>query len=73
MLNDFIKTNRDEIVARARSKVAERSAPRPTQEELTSGVPIFLDQLAERLRGEAPSQGDIGVSAAVGADAAGMA
>jgi|HubBroStandDraft_6_1064221.scaffolds.fasta_scaffold45270_3 signal transduction histidine kinase len=63
MLNDFIKTNRDEIVARTRSKVAERSAPRPTQGELTSGVPLFLDQLAERLRGEAPSQGDIGVSA----------
>ena len=39
MLDDFLKTNRDEVIARTRSKVAERAAPRPTQEELTSGIP----------------------------------
>jgi hypothetical protein len=66
MLDDFIKANRNEVIARTRSKVAERSAPRPTQEELASGIPIFLDQLVERLRGESPSEGDIGASASEG-------
>ena len=63
MLDEFIRLNRDEIIANARAKVAERSAPRPTEHELTNGVPLFLDQLVERLRGKAPSNGDIGVSA----------
>lgn len=63
MLDDFIKTNRAEIIARARSKVAERSAPRPTEHELTDGVPLFLDQLVDRLKDASPSQGEIGVSA----------
>jgi len=63
MLDDFIRTNRNEVIALTRSKVAERSAPRPTQEELTSGIPMFLDQLVERLRGESPSERNMGASA----------
>jgi signal transduction histidine kinase len=63
MLDEFIKSNREEIIARARAKVAERPAPRPTEEELTNGVPLFLDQLVERLGGASVSNGDIGVSA----------
>jgi signal transduction histidine kinase len=63
MLEEFIKSNRDEIIACARSKVAERPAPRPTDHESTDGVPRFLDQLVERLRRAAPSNGDIGVAA----------
>lgn len=63
MLHEFIKSNRGEIVSRARSKVAERPAPRPTEHELTNGVPLFLDQLVERLRNASPSNGEIGVSA----------
>jgi len=63
MLDDFIKTNRNEVIARTRSKVAERSAPRPTQEELTKGIPLFIDQLVERLRGESPSERNMGASA----------
>ncbi len=63
MLDEFIRSNRNEIIAQARAKVAERPAPRPTEHELTNGVPLFLDQLVERLRGTAPSNGDLGVSA----------
>ena len=50
MLHEFITANRGEIIARTRSKVALRSAPRPTQRELETGVPLFLDQLAAALR-----------------------
>jgi hypothetical protein len=32
MLDEFIKSNRDEVISRARSRVAERPAPRPTEQ-----------------------------------------
>lgn len=63
MLEDFIHSNRDEILARTRARVAKRTAPRPTAHELTHGVPLFLDQLADRLRTEAPSDTKMGASA----------
>jgi signal transduction histidine kinase len=55
MLHEFLSTNRDEIIARARSKVSNRSAPRATPVELENGIPLFLTQLVELLR--SPSSG----------------
>jgi hypothetical protein len=48
-LSDFIVKNRDELITRCRTKVAERSVPLPTAAEIDSGVPMFLDQLCEEL------------------------
>jgi signal transduction histidine kinase len=59
MLHEFVTANRLELIARTRAKVAMRSAPRPTQRELETGVPLFLDQLAAALRGAQPSQGEL--------------
>jgi signal transduction histidine kinase len=67
MLHQFVTANRREVIARTRAKVAQRSAPRPTQRELESGVPLFLDQLATALQGSEPSAKEIhaiGTSAA---------
>jgi signal transduction histidine kinase len=50
MLVEFITANRQELIVRTRAKVEKRLAPKPTERELTSGVPLFLDQLAETLR-----------------------
>jgi len=50
MLQAFLSTHRDKLIERTRAKVALRSAPRPTEEELTNGVPLFLTQLGEALR-----------------------
>ena len=50
MLHEFLSTNRGAIIARAREKVAARPAPRATEDELASGIPLFLDQLTETLR-----------------------
>jgi signal transduction histidine kinase len=55
MLIEFIDAHRDELIARTRTMVASRLAPRPTEAELTSGVPLFLDQLVETLRHAGPS------------------
>lgn len=63
MLAEFIHTNRDEIIGRARGLVALRPAPRPTEQELTNGVPLFLEQLVKRLRSASPADGDIGFTA----------
>ena len=64
MLNEFIRANREAIIARTRAKVAERTAPRPTEEELRNGVPLFLDQLVEALGRTNGSTAEIGESAA---------
>ncbi|MEO5987853.1 MAG: HAMP domain-containing sensor histidine kinase [Candidatus Eisenbacteria bacterium] len=46
----FIVTNRDEIIRRAREKVALRTAPHATPHQLANGVPLFLTQLGDILR-----------------------
>jgi signal transduction histidine kinase len=50
MLHEFLAANRVAIIARTRAKVAARPAPRATEEELSNGIPLFLDQLIVALR-----------------------
>jgi signal transduction histidine kinase len=52
MLSEFIAAHRAVIIARTREKVATRTAPHPTEVEIVHGVPLFLDQLAARLRAD---------------------
>ena len=54
-LQEFLASHRDELVVRCRAKVATRPAPPPTEEEISNGVPLFLDQLSEELR-QGPSK-----------------
>jgi signal transduction histidine kinase len=54
MLFEFIAAHRVKLIAMTRAKVAKRLAPRPTEQELLSGVPLFLDQLTETLRPSPP-------------------
>ena len=66
-LHDFISTHREEIVNRARAKVASRAAPLATTHELTHGVPLFLTQLGDVLKQEAahsaPDGSEMGMTA----------
>jgi len=50
MLDEFILSNRDTIIERARVRVAARPSPKPSDLELKNGIPIFLDQLGNALR-----------------------
>ena len=50
MLDDFIVTNRDAIIAGTQARVRLRTAPMATEVELKHGIPMFLDQLGEALR-----------------------
>jgi signal transduction histidine kinase len=49
MLQDFLSKNRDTLIARCQSKVAIRRAPRAAEQELSYGIPLFLDQLIDAL------------------------
>ncbi|MEQ1727376.1 MAG: sensor histidine kinase, partial [Vicinamibacterales bacterium] len=49
MLSEFIALNRAKIITRCQAKVATRSIPPPSEEEINHGVPLFLDQLVELL------------------------
>lgn len=49
MLQAFVTSNRDAIIAMAQASVAKRAAPRPTGAELHNGIPVFLDQLRDAL------------------------
>jgi signal transduction histidine kinase len=51
MLFQFVIDHRSELVGRAQAKAAKRLAPRPPGWEGETGVPLFLDQLVETLRG----------------------
>jgi signal transduction histidine kinase len=61
MLHQFITDNRERIVDHARANVRRRLAPRPTEEELVRGVPMFLTQLVHIL---APSPASTSASTA---------
>ena len=67
MLHDFISKHRQELIERARAKVALRLVPRPTNDELANGVPLFLTQLSNILKQEAahsaPDGSEMGLSA----------
>src|ERR1700733_10891192 len=56
MLHDFIKTNRAVLIDQGRAMVASRSEPKPTEDDLTHGIPIFLDQVIETLITEKASE-----------------
>ena len=50
MLYEFLLANSEATLARARKRVAQRSAPVATEVELTVGLPVFLNQLVDALR-----------------------
>jgi signal transduction histidine kinase len=55
MLVDFIRTHRADLIAQTREKVAARSAPKPSDDELLNGVPLFLDQFVVLLQHDGAS------------------
>jgi len=50
MLHEFVTSNRTELIARCRNKVAKRLSPSEIPLALDHGVPLFLQQLVETLR-----------------------
>ncbi|AKC88266.1 histidine kinase [Pseudoxanthomonas suwonensis] len=55
-MHQFLTDNRAELIARCRSKVAQRSASGTPGDELDFGVSVFLDQLIKTLQVEQTSE-----------------
>jgi hypothetical protein len=63
-LEAFIAANRDELIRRCRLKVTGRAAPVAIDDEIESGIQIFIDQVADQLRLAAPDTVEIRSTAA---------
>jgi hypothetical protein len=50
VLHEFLESNRVQIIARTKAKVAARMGPCATEAELTHGIPLFFDQLIDTLK-----------------------
>jgi signal transduction histidine kinase len=82
VLHDFLAAHRTDLIARCRSKVLKRRAPKVTDADLEHGIPLFLDQIIKTLRMEqsseplqsrtvsGPSDGGGSASSEIGATAA---
>jgi len=55
VLHEFLTAHHADLIARCRSKVLNRRAPKATDGELEHGIPIFLDQLIKTLKVEQSS------------------
>ncbi|AMM25987.1 sensor histidine kinase [Variovorax sp. PAMC 28711] len=66
----FLLNNRDELIRRCKAKVALRPLRDATLQQLSHGVPMFLDQLARTLEaeGEGDAAGGLQISGASGGD-----
>ena len=58
-MHSFLINNRDELIARCKLKVAQRTCRAVTEKQLVHGVPMFIDQLTRTLATEENGQPDI--------------
>jgi signal transduction histidine kinase len=70
-MHEFLRNNRDELIARCKHKVSKRPRRAATDRQLANGVPLFLDQLARTLEAEEANKAgeSIRISGASGGDA----
>jgi signal transduction histidine kinase len=57
MMHEFLFNNRDNLIARCKSKVALRPKREATDDQLKNGIPLFLDQLTRTLEAEQRNDG----------------
>ena len=60
-MRNFLAKNRDELINRCKQKVAQRPFRAASDEQLTHGIPIFLDQLIRTLAAEHNDEQDVSV------------
>lgn len=60
-MHTFLSKNRDELIARCKAKVSKRVHRSATDEQLSEGVPLFLEQLIRTLIAEEAGIDDVAV------------
>ena len=70
-MHNFLSHNREELVSRCKSKVAQRPRRAATEQQLANGIPLFLDQLIRTFAAEQADQPEdsIRISGPSGGDA----
>ncbi|MEO7547580.1 MAG: sensor histidine kinase, partial [Ramlibacter sp.] len=70
MMSNFLVNNRDELIIRCKLKVSQRLGRGASEKQLSSGVPLFLDQLTRTLEAEQQNDGQesLAISGAAGGD-----
>lgn len=70
-MHRFLTTNRDDLIARCKAKVAERPRRAATSGQLRNGIPLFLEQLTSTLEAEEDGRDweSLKISGASGGDA----
>ena len=73
-MRGFLLNNRDELIQRCKDKVALRPSRGATREQLSHGVPMFLDQLTRTLaaEGDGDTVGGLLISGPSGGDASAL-
>jgi signal transduction histidine kinase len=61
MMHRFLINNRDELISRCKTKVAQRPRRAATEQQLANGVPLFLDQLTRTLAAEQADEAEEGI------------
>ena len=61
MMHAFLTNNRDELIARCKAKVSNRLHRSATDEQISNGVPLFLNQLIRTLIAEDAGADDIAI------------
>lgn len=69
-MRSFLLNNRDELIQRCKDKVAQRPSRGATLDQLSHGIPMFLDQLIRTLEAEddGDSAGGLQISGASGGE-----
>jgi hypothetical protein len=70
-MHAFLSNNRDDLIARCKAKVAQRPARAATAQQLSNGIPMFLEQLTNTLRAE--EEGDVAEGVRISGPAGGDA
>jgi signal transduction histidine kinase len=63
MLHEFVTVNREEIIKRCKARVSTRPTTGAADPDIEHGVPLFLDQLVQKLRFPESGAGEIGATA----------
>lgn len=61
MMHAFLAHNRDDLIARCKAKVSKRPRRSATEEQLSNGIPLFLEQLIRTLIAEEAGIDDVAV------------
>lgn len=61
MMHAFLANNRDDLIARCKEKVSKRPRRSATDEQLSNGIPLFLEQLIRTLIAEEAGIDDVAV------------